>query len=319
MGQRAVGSLTPEIPVIDYEGSAYRQEFWEQEDRRYEDAVERVAIQSLLPAQGGRLAEIGAGFGRLADLYLGYDQVILFDYSRTLLRDAVERWGQDPRFVFVAGNVYELPLAEGVLDALVMVRVMHHLAQVPAALTQLHRVLHRGSVAVMEYANKRHLKAIARWLLGRQSWSPFVHEPVEFVKLNFDFHPAWMARQWAQAGFQVRRQLAVSHFRVPWLKRRISPAALARVERPLMGWGGRFPLAPSVIARLEPVTQREPAPEAFRPRPVAVPVERLLRCPRCGREPLDRLAADVVACPGCGRRYRQADGIWDMKEPLGSN
>ncbi len=43
-----------------------------------------------------------AGFGRLADLYRGYEQVVLFDYSRTLLEEAAERWGDDERFVFVS-------------------------------------------------------------------------------------------------------------------------------------------------------------------------------------------------------------------------
>ncbi len=297
---------------MDYEGSPYRQAFWGAPDRRYEDAAERMALRALLPPRGHRLAEIGAGFGRLAGLYRGYRRVILVDYSRSLLRDAVATWGADPRFLFVAGNVYRLPLATGVVDTLVMVRVMHHLVRVSAALAQLHRVLHRESVAVMEYANKRHLKAIARWLAGRQSWSPFVHEPVEFVKLNFDFHPAWMDRQWAMAGFRVERQLAVSHFRVPWLKRRVPPGLLARLERPLMALGGRVPLAPSVMARLRPVTMEEPrlGPGA------ELPVERLLRCPACGGEALQRPEATRLACPTCGRAYRQVDGIWDLKEPV---
>nr|HID13463.1 hypothetical protein [Anaerolineae bacterium] len=54
--------------ICDYEGSAYRTEFWGQ-GREYEDAVERIALQRLLPPSGRRIIEIGAGFGRLADLY----------------------------------------------------------------------------------------------------------------------------------------------------------------------------------------------------------------------------------------------------------
>ena len=98
-------------PVIDYEGSPYRTEFWEGTNRAYEDATERLALHELVPPRGRRIAEIGAGFGRLADLYDGYEQIILFDYSRTMLADAVAKWGSDPRFVFVAGNIYDLPLA----------------------------------------------------------------------------------------------------------------------------------------------------------------------------------------------------------------
>jgi SAM-dependent methyltransferase len=200
-----------DTPVIDYEGSQYKANFWEGQGRDYEDAVERLVLKQLLPTHGSRLAEIGAGFGRLANMYIGYDQIILFDYSRTLLQDAVKQWGHDPRFVFVAGNIYQLPLASGVLDSLVMVRVMHHLADVPLALQQIQRVLHQQSVAVVEYANKRNLKALLRWGMGRQDWSPMDQLPIEFVKLNFDFHPSWMEKRFAEADLRVRAQRAVSH------------------------------------------------------------------------------------------------------------
>jgi ubiquinone/menaquinone biosynthesis C-methylase UbiE len=108
------GSVQPQksvdIPVIDYEGSQYRADFWVGQGRQYEDAAERIAIERMLPANGGRIAEIGAGFGRLADLYKGYEQIVLFDYSRSLLQDAARERASDGRFVFVAGNLYSLPL-----------------------------------------------------------------------------------------------------------------------------------------------------------------------------------------------------------------
>ena len=63
----------------DYEGSDYRTAFWGGRDREYEDAAERIALGRLLPPSGGRLIEIGAGFGRLADLYAGYREVVLLD------------------------------------------------------------------------------------------------------------------------------------------------------------------------------------------------------------------------------------------------
>ncbi len=238
-------------PVIDYEDSQYRTDFWEGQGRQYEDAAERLAIRHLLPASGTRIAEIGAGFGRLAELYLGYEQIVLFDYSRTLLQDAASRWSSDPRFVFVAGNVYEFPLATGVLDAVVMVRVMHHLADVDRALGQIRRSMHGGSTAVLEYANKRNLKALARWAAHRQEWSPMSMEPVEFVELNFDFHPTWMADRFNEARLQIERQLAVSHFRLPVLKNTIPPDLLAKADSWLFDLGGYYPLSPSVFVRAE--------------------------------------------------------------------
>lgn len=300
------------IPVMDYEGSQYRADFWVGQGRAYEDATERLALQRLMPAHGVRLAEIGAGFGRLSDLYRGYEQVILFDYSRTLLQDAARELGSDTRFVFVAGNVFTLPLASNILDTLVMVRVMHHLADVPAALAQLRRLLHRHSVAVIEYANKRNLKAMVRWGMHKQDWSPFERQPVEFVKLNYDFHPDWMEAQMRVAGFQVRKRYGVSHFRLSQLKQRVGADQLAQADARLFKLGGTFPVSPSVFL------QAGAPGAASRPALSIAPaeVQRLFRCPQCGQEGLDRVEDDRVRCPQCGAEYGRQGGVWDLKEAV---
>ena len=298
------------VPVIDYEGSGYRQDFWEGQGREYEDAVERIALRRLLPSRGGRIAEIGAGFGRLADLYLGYEQIVLFDYSRTMLSDAVRRWGDDKRFVFVAGNLYQMPLADQSLDALVMVRVMHHLADIPAALARLQALLHKDSTAVLEYASKRNLKAVLRWLTRRQPWSPFDPAPLEFVAMNFDFHPGWMGAKLKDAGLNVHQRYGASHFRLRTLKRSLPAQALARVDSWLFDIGGRYPLAPSVFVQaLAPDAPGRPQTDA-----VAAHSE-LFRCPACGAHPLSALSPVELQCPSCARKYMQRESIWDFKLP----
>jgi len=323
-------SATSAPPVIDYEGSPYRTAFWEGQGRDYEDAAERLALQRLTPPTGRRIAEIGAGFGRLADLYLGYEQIILFDYSRTLLQEAVAQWGHDPRFVFVAGNIYQLSLAKASLDALVMVRVMHHLADVPMALRQIRRVLHGGSVAVLEYANKRNMKSMARWLLGRQDWSPIAKEPVEFVKLNYDFHPAWMGEQFSNAGLKVRQQLAVSHFRTPLLKRNVAARTLAKVDSWFFSPGGHYPLAPSVFVQVEAekdggesqfVNKLEKKTVKNEGQKAAIKeisdLSDLFSCPACGGDRTLTLEHEAqFICQQCSKQYAKRDGIWDFKESL---
>lgn len=300
------------VPVIDYEGSLYKTEFWAGQGRDYEDATERLALGSLLPPTGKRIAEIGAGFGRLADLYRGYAQIVLMDYSRTLLRDAVQHWGHDPRFVFVAGNIYQLPLATGVLDSLVMVRVMHHLADVPAALAQLRRAMHSDSTAVLEYANKRNLKALARWAAHKQAWSPLDEAPVEYVELNFDFHPAWMEERLRAAGFVVRRQYAVSHFRVGAIKQRVQAARLARVDAALFAVGGHYPLTPSVFVQAHSPASSPAAAAGVAPEEIA----QLFACPACGREAMERVETERVRCTACGASYARQQQIWDFKDRL---
>ena len=300
------------IPVIDYEGSGYQTDFWEGQGRDYEDKSERIALRRLMPPTGLRIAEIGAGFGRLADLYQGYDQVVLFDYSRSLLRDASERLGHDSRFVFVAGNIYDLPLASGLFDTLVMVRVMHHLADVSGALRHLHRVVHGYGVLVLEYANKRNLKSIMRWATGKQSWSPMDLQPIEFVELNFDFHPKWMESRFRESGLGVKNRYAVSHFRLPLLKKRIPADRLAMIDSWFFNSAGCFPLAPSVFVKAISTESRPRSTVAVAPDAV----HQLFRCPICGVESLTSLEPDLVQCPDCSARFASSSGVWDFKEPV---
>lgn len=299
-----------DVPVIDYEHSQYKADFWEGQGRAYEDATERLAIEQLLPKHGVRIAEIGAGFGRLAKLYLGYEQIVLFDYSRTLLQDAVQHWGHDPRFVFVAGNIYQLPLATASLDSLVMVRVMHHLADVPQALQQLERVLHKRSVAVIEYANKRNLKAVARYVLGKQTWSPFALSPLEFIALNFDFHPRWMGEQFTKAGLHCKEQLAVSHFRLPLLKQRVAPERLAKLDSYLFRPGSYYPLAPSVF--VQATSEKGRAPKVIDAHPDSLAA--LFSCPVCRAEAFQLVTPEQLQCKSCNAAFAKQAGIWDFKE-----
>jgi len=294
-------------PVCDYEGSRYRTEFWTQE-REYEDYAERIALRKLLPPRGERLIEIGAGAGRLAGLYLDYDQVVLMDYARSTLVEAREQIAarfphHASRFRFVAADLYALPFVDGLFDTVTMVRVMHHVADVPAALAGIVGILKPGATFVLEFANKRHLKAIVRYLAHRQSWSPYAQQPYEFVALNFDFHPAWMDAQICKAGFSFKRTLAVSHFRWALLKRLLPARLLAAADGAIQDVGAAWRLTPSVFVRAQaPVTNR-----------VAPPGARLaFRCPACRGVQMSE-SPDAVTCGGCGRAWPVRDGIYEFK------
>lgn len=288
-------------PVCDYEGSRYSTEFWTSQ-RRYEDLAERVALGKILPSSGQRIIEIGAGAGRLADLYTGYEQVVLMDYARSTLVEARQRWGQDGRFCFVAADVYRLPFAPGVFDTIVMVRVMHHLVYVPQALAQIVPSLRPGATFVVEYANKLNLKAIARWMARRQTWSPFDESPYEFAELNFDFHPNWMARHLREAGLSISRELAVSHFRLPLLKRLLPPRWLAAVDGVVQGTGRWWKFSPSVF-----VQTRAPRTN------VTTSGDQFFKCPLCSTSPLSEIPF-ALTCPACAASFPVVDGIYDFKQ-----
>jgi ribosomal protein L37AE/L43A len=166
---------------------------------------------------------------------------------------------------------------------------------------------------VLEYANKRNLKAMVRWWSGRQHWSPFEKSPVEFVELNFDFHPDWMSDRLREACLDCQQQLAVSHFRLPWFKRFVSVQWLARFDEMLAGIGGHYPVSPSVFVQ----TRRLGADDRASVETTPTQVHRLFRCPECYAEDLAWQGEHRLQCTACGACYARKNGIWDFKEKLG--
>ena len=292
-------------PVCDYEGSDYRTRFWQNQGRDYEDRVERVALRRLMPPAGRTLLDVGAGFGRLADEYRGYERVVLFDYSRSLLREAQDHLRHDPRYLYVAGNWYDLPFVAGLFATLVQVRTLHHAADAPALFRELSRVAAPSATYVLEFASKHNLKAMLRHALGRQEWSPYDPEPVEFVELNFDFHPEWIRGRLAEAGFAPGETLTTSHFRFAPLKRVVPTGLLVSVDSAIQRTGAWWQLTPSVFIRSRAVTGNDALPGAF------------FACPAC-RTPLGEPVDGALSCanPACGRCWRVEDGLYDFKEPL---
>ncbi|NMC79954.1 MAG: methyltransferase domain-containing protein [Chloroflexi bacterium] len=288
-------------PICNYEGSDYQRSFWEQGGRAYEDAAEEVALQRLLPASGRFLLELGAGAGRNTPRYKGFKRVALLDYSRTQLEQAQQRLGNSGRYLYVAADIYRLPFAPGLFDAATMIRTLHHMAEPRRALEQVRQVLQPGAAFILEFANKKNLKAILRYGLRRQSWNPFSPEPIEFAPLNFDFHPATV-RAWLKlSGFALERQLTVSHFRIGFLKQILPLGMLVWMEAQAQWTGNLWQLTPSVFVRSRALGQG----------PAAEP-ETLFRCPACGHFPLPDTPPRIT-CPQCGQGYPVENGIYDFR------
>lgn len=289
--------------ICDYEGSQYITEFWGGGQRQYEDLAERIAIKKLLPPTGKNIIEVGAGFGRLADIYQGYEKIVLVDYARSQLEEARKYLEADDRFVFVVADVYGLPFVDNLFDSLVMVRVMHHLEKVPNALQELRRITAKSGVAIVEFANKQNLKAIARWVLKRQKWSPFSHEPHEFVTLNIDFHPKWIRQQFLSVGFVIQSTRTVSHFRIPILKKMVSPKVLAFFDGWAQTTGNWWQLSPSVFLKAKPDKKETHLVVGF------------FRCPKCGNHNLQSHSKGLY-CEPCALVWEHRDGIYDFKTPI---
>jgi len=296
--------MTKQQPEIcDYEGSDYQERFWDRSDRQYEDRVEAIALRRLLPTGGRRILEVGAGAGRNTLRYQGFEQIVLLDYARSQLELARERTGQSERYVFVVADAYKLPFAPGVFDAATMIRTLHHMSSPLDVLQQIRATLCSDSTFILEYANKRNLKAIARWILRRQNWSPFEQQSIEFAALNFNFHPA-LIRSWLrEAEFEPQQELTVSHFRLGIFKHFIPVQLLVGLDSMLQWTGSLWQYTPSVFVRSKAVGEQAAYSESL-----------LWRCPACGSMDLEP-KIDHLLCKGCGRKWSSRDGIYDFKEP----
>ncbi len=291
--------------ICDYGDSSYRQDFWEGQGRDYEDAVERRVLAKLLPPSGGRLLEIGAGFGRITGEYRMFRQVVLLDYSLEQLQFARSRYGDDG-YLYVAADAYKMPFQAGAFDAATMIRVIHHFEDVPAVLRQVSSVVRGKGNFILEYANKRNLKAIMRHLLGLNGWNPFTLAPVEFVELNFDFHPAYMQGQVTNCGFEVRRSVPVSWLRLSLLKKTLPTSLLVWLDSALQATGST--LSPSIFLDL----QLGEGAGAARSADVD-DLPSILRCPMTGSGL--RREGDVLVNEN-GLRWGIEQGVFDFRQPL---
>lgn len=297
-------------PVCNYEGSDYQTSFWDKGGREYEDRTEAVALKRLLPNHGRLMLELGAGAGRNTPRYLGFDRIVLLDYSRTQLEQAQERLGNSDKYVFVAADVYRLPFVDGLFDTATMIRVLHHMTDAPKALRQVGNVLMPNGAFILEFANKLNLKAILRYLLGRQSWSPFTLEPVEFVKLNYDFHPKAVQNWLKELGFSIERILTLSHFRIGLLKRIVPTGILVFFDSIFQWTGAWWQLTPSVFVKA--VGGNQVSGNEKR----ELSVLEFFKCPDCGHSPLVE-KSNYVECSNCKKKWGVRDGIYDFREPMG--
>ena len=291
---------SPEFCV--YDDSDDQKVFWDEANRAYEDKSEDIAFKKLLPTSGKRMLEIGAGAGRNTPRYQGYEKIYLFDYALTQMQQAKQRLGDSERFVYAAADVYHLPYNDNIFDGATMIRVIHHLSEIDPAMAEIQRVMEKGSTFILEFANKRNIKAILRWMTGRQKWNPFTKEQVEFVKFNYDNHPDTIKAALESHGFEIERALSVSNLRIGALKN--NPKNLKwmlKTEDKLQDALSGVKLSPSVFLKC-----RQTGGGSFDPN---APV---FKCPACGSVRLNE-TKDAVTCPDCGKVYPIVDGIYNFR------
>jgi len=182
-----------------------------------------------------------------------------------------------------------------------MIRTLHHFVYPRKAFDQVEKILTGKSVFLLEFANKRNLKSILRYFLRRQEWNPFSHESIEFVELNFNFHPTSVKEMLRLSGFNIERQICVSYLRAGILKR-VLPLGLMRImEKILQGTASWAAFSPSVFLRAYKKSAKT----------TLIPSDQF-QCPVCGFFPIED-TPPLLTCGNCMRTYPYKNGIYDFR------
>ncbi len=211
--------------------------YWD--GRAYEDASERMAIKRLLGGKHfGHAVDIGGGYGRLCIFLERYaDAVTLAEPSQQQLNIAAEFLKDHPRVERKLVQAADMPFKDESVDLLTMIRVMHHLPDPHAELSEIARVLTADGYAIIEVANYAHARNRLKYFLkGRKLPADPVDirtaahksdDEIPFVNHN----PQTILKQLGQAGLKVEKVLSVSNLRSTTLKKVVPKGVMLAVEK----------------------------------------------------------------------------------------
>lgn len=121
-----------------------------------EKSVEDAMLETLGPGPFKLLLDLGTGTGRILELLSGrFDRGVGLDVNQSMLAYARSKLasGAFGNAQVRHGDLYNLPFANGVADAIVMHQVLHFLAEPAAAITEAARVLSPGGrIMIVDFA-----------------------------------------------------------------------------------------------------------------------------------------------------------------------
>ena len=207
------------------------------------------------------------------------------------------------KFQYMVCTLRVLRTAISADDCATMIRVLHHFEDVPGVLASIRRLIGDGGTFVLEYANKRNLKSILRYAIGRQDWNPHTLEPIEFVELNYDFHPSYILRELHSVGFSTNEYIPVSWFRLGAVKSLVPDNVLVSLDNIMQKT--KWVVTPSVFTRNIAGNSLEDN--------LNVDLHDIFACPLTGG-PLRREGDHLINSDGV--TWAQRDGIYDFKQPI---
>ncbi|MCW2749378.1 MAG: hypothetical protein JWR83_488 [Aeromicrobium sp.] len=247
---------TPSKKVANqYERGYDYTKYWDNRD--YENAAEHIAIRRLLKGNHySSAADIGGGFGRLCILLRTFsDKVTLAEPAASQL-EAAKKVLDGTDILQVQMQADYLKFADGELDLVTKIRVMHHLPEPSAEFAEISRVLAPGGTAIIEVANYGHFKNRRRHKkegvelptepVSIRSVTSDEPDPIPFVNHNIDT----VVAQLATAGLKLESKLSVSNLRSERVKRTLPKGAMLAIERATQKRLARKNFGPSIFLKL---------------------------------------------------------------------
>ena len=308
-----------ELKKSDYENYDYR-EFWEDSKRAYEDSSERLALGKLFRPEkkSGSIIDIGCGFGRLFNEYRDFDLVIMMDYSLNNLRNSKktvfdylkQEKGEFYKVHFIAADALNIPIKNSVLDAAISIRIVHHLSDPEKFIFETSRILKNNGIFILEFANKKNLKNIIKFIFGKLKQSPFSSDPYMIGEKIQDNHPKVIISYFGKHGFKINRILSVSNLRAEFLKRKLKLENLLRLENISQKLFSFFKLGPSIFIK---AFKNKNDNQDYAGKSPKIFTEMLL-CPKCKNLKSNlEVKENFLICSVCGSKYEITDGIFDLR------
>jgi len=216
--------------------------YWE--DRSYEHGCEVIAIKAFLAKipKIKNILEIGAGFGRLTPSYLfRAKKIFLSDPSNKHLAIARKSF-PNQNIEFLHSSLENLPnqVRAGSIDLAIMVRVLHHIADINLAFKIINKLLSKNGYFILEFANKGNFKSTVQQFFKGNLVYPMELETLDKRTLRnikkgtlpfLNFHPDYIASALKENGFTILEKRSVSNIRGAFLKKLFPTEFLLSVSK----------------------------------------------------------------------------------------
>jgi SAM-dependent methyltransferase len=213
---------------------------------------------------------------------------------------AVRDFGHGPNLHFIAADANHLPFKDEVFEALLSIRVFHHMPDPARFMNEAARVLVKGAHAIIQYGNKRNpLRMVRRGL------SSFRHDHQSIPGGTlWGTHPAYFRKLARNAGLEPHRVRGTG-FLHQFVRAAPILSLPGQILEPVLDTiFGPMRLAPEAIEDLEKTTGSRPAQRPMH-------LQEILACPACRGALASE--SEALRCTACNRTFPRRGKILDLR------